>query len=164
MTAWLTLFWTRVFQDESLACHLPAWPDPTRFKLVMAKYYYDNGGSYELEEHTVRSEGLAIQAAMSIMCDHKDDKTKLADMRREMPLFPLRQHAKELLSDHGFRSDQGPGRHRYPRLGAFEVDKADVQAALVAASASAAAVSSSLVVEAPIAQAAASSQVLSAAG
>ena len=35
--SWLTLFWTRVFQDDGLDCALPAWPDPTRFQLVMTK-------------------------------------------------------------------------------------------------------------------------------
>ena len=37
VTAWLTKFWTRVFQDDGLACSLSSWPDPTRFQLVMAK-------------------------------------------------------------------------------------------------------------------------------
>ena len=35
--SWLTLFWTRVFQDDGLDCALPSWPDPTRFNLVMGK-------------------------------------------------------------------------------------------------------------------------------
>ena len=35
--SWLTLFWTRVFQDDGLDCALPSWPDPTRFQLVMGK-------------------------------------------------------------------------------------------------------------------------------
>ena len=100
-------------EDVPTAMESPIEDAPTTMfpilKLVMAKYYFDQGGSHHWEEAAAWPELKALYAAMSIMCDHKDDTNALADIRSDMPLFPLKQHTKELLSDHGLRSDRGAG-------------------------------------------------------
>ena len=63
-------------------------------KLVMAKYYYDNGGSYEWEEHTVRSEGLVIKLPCLLCATIRMTKQSSPISARYAAVSW--QHAKEL--------------------------------------------------------------------